>query len=440
MQGFDVVTWIGFDLDRTKWCEFRNDGSYGLSSDTSCDNIYGGDWSLVRHSYNSWHQATDNLAGIDSYGSYDNDPQSINKWSIEFNNVLEGDGSSLFMFSNGDCSEWFVTRNDQFNTQFEFGERDIIASHYDIDYDVLWYNRVLNAEDPWISWLNHSVSNYYTLLYGENNWSGSAMDRFQVSGADLSVNVWIKIEEYFVGENRLDWLEAKAYCEDQGATLASIHSLQDWNRAKIKCQEILTTNDGSGCWFGLNDIDQEGTWQYVDNSTTDYGFTNNMVHYGQMEYSLVIKCSLSNVTWTVGFSLGGADNTYQGELIDIGESVFNELFKNSGDYPIIRRECVNNGTYSCASSHQDIYYKRLSNKNTFDAYDNMKVTWSVINDNIKGTHFDLYSSLQDALSGTINGVVVMVMMKGLVHLETVDQVHLLVDYGHLMLLFGVHSI
>ena len=82
----------------------------------SCQNIYGGDWILVRHSYNQWHPATDNLAGTDEYGIFDNNPQSNESWSIRFDNVLESDGSTLFMFSNGDCSEWMVVENKQFNT------------------------------------------------------------------------------------------------------------------------------------------------------------------------------------------------------------------------------------------------------------------------------------------------------------------------------------
>ena len=69
----------------------------------ACQDIYGGGWSLVRHSYNGWHDETDNLAGTDIYGTYDADPQSTNEWSIQFDNILASDGSTLFMFSNGDC-------------------------------------------------------------------------------------------------------------------------------------------------------------------------------------------------------------------------------------------------------------------------------------------------------------------------------------------------
>ena len=92
-------------------------------------------------------------------------------------------------------------------------------------------------------------------------------------------------------------------------------------------------------------------------------------------------------------------NRYFDEFIDIGKNVFNDLFRNSGDYPIIRRQCRSTGNYSCSSHLQVIYYKRLRNKDTFDAYGNMKELWSS-SDNILGTDFNLYSTLSDALSDT----------------------------------------
>eukprot|EP01083_Nonionella_stella_P033801 92488_1 len=34
-----------------------------------CLDIDGGGWTLVRHAYNQWHPATDNLEGTDEYGT-----------------------------------------------------------------------------------------------------------------------------------------------------------------------------------------------------------------------------------------------------------------------------------------------------------------------------------------------------------------------------------
>ena len=182
-------------------------------------------------------------------------------------------------------------------------------------------------------------------------------------------------------------MDRNDYCLSIGATYASMHSEFDYQLAKARCKShgyfITDNTDETGCYFGLNDIENEGIYEYTDNSTTDYGF------------SVVIDSN-----WTMGISLGGNVNTYNGEFIDIGSNVFNDIFRNSnGDNPIIRRQCRDTGNYACLSSHQDIYYKRLQNKDQFDAYENMKETWSS-NNNTLGIDFNLYSSLSDALSDT----------------------------------------
>ena len=63
------------------------------------------------------------------------------------------------------------------------------------------------------------------------------------------------------------WPEAQQFCQDQfGTDLASVHSEQD--------QEIITTvSNGAKGWIGLHDIDQEGTFIWVDGTTFDYGST-----------------------------------------------------------------------------------------------------------------------------------------------------------------------
>eukprot|EP01083_Nonionella_stella_P019335 53776_1 len=146
---------------------------------STCTDIHGGDWTLVRHAYNAWHPATDNLAGTDVYGTYDNDPQSTSNWSIAYSEALEDDGSTVFMFSNGDCSEFLITSNDQFITsQNGTYLARIIASHYDTNvYNVTWnYTSI-----PWLSWQNASHAS--TLLYGEAS-NTNHLDRFNVDGAD----------------------------------------------------------------------------------------------------------------------------------------------------------------------------------------------------------------------------------------------------------------
>ena len=170
-----------------EWWKSLRFEAYGYNH--PCQYIYGGGWTLVRHSYNSWHEATDNLGGSDIYGTYDNNPQSMNSsWSIQYNNTLESDGSTLFMFSNGDCTEWLITRNDQFHDEISSpgANGHIYASHYDVDYDVFWYSNT-NGSAPWISW--KFATEWDSILYLEDSVTVYGTERF--ANDDKSVNVWI---------------------------------------------------------------------------------------------------------------------------------------------------------------------------------------------------------------------------------------------------------
>eukprot|EP01084_Bolivina_argentea_P003915 7417_1 len=117
----------------------------------------------------------------------------------------------------------------------------------------------------------------------------------------------------------------------------------------------------------------------------------------------ILELSCSNIgtysriaNWTAGLTLRATQdkdnwNKYQGEVIDIGEDKFNELFQNS-QHHIIRRECS-----SCDYEAQDIYYRRISDDgNTFKPYNYLK-HWTDTN-NIFGHNFALYSSLSDAIN------------------------------------------
>eukprot|EP01083_Nonionella_stella_P107621 311908_1 len=154
-----------------------------------CLDIDGGNWTLVRHAYNQWHPATDNLEGTDEYGTYVNDPQSMSSWSIPFSQYLWPDGLTQFMFSNGDCSKWLITTNDQFTTSHPAQYNATISLSYtsDISYTTLWWNRQFDPitfdADPWISATDDS-----DLLYGE-----AANEHFPENVTSAVYNVWIRI-------------------------------------------------------------------------------------------------------------------------------------------------------------------------------------------------------------------------------------------------------
>ena len=92
--------------------------------------------------------------------------------------------------------------------------------------------------------------------------------------------------------------------------------------------------------------------------------------------------------WKVVYSAGSFGS------LDVGEEAFNEEFLNS-ETRIIRRLCTN-----CNPSHQAIYYKRITDiPSSFSLYFNMLEMWTS-DDNVLGTDFNLYSTLEDALNDT----------------------------------------
>jgi len=78
--------------------------------------------------------------------------------------------------------------------------------------------------------------------------------------------------------------------------------------------------------------------------------------------------------------------------VDIGQSAFNQMFWDSPTH-ILKRECS-----TCGSTHQVIYYKRYTDLDSFDLY-TYTYDWESTN-NVLGTDFNLFSTLEDALADT----------------------------------------
>jgi len=73
------------------------------------------------------------------------------------------------------------------------------------------------------------------------------------------------------------------------------------------------------------------------------------------------------------------------------KSQFNKLFREAAS-GIAKRECED-----CPESHKEIYYKRKTDPEKYDAWEGLMVTWR--GDLNFHKDFDLYSSLEDALAG-----------------------------------------
>lgn len=127
-------------------------------------------WTRVRHvpAGNTWHQATDRLAGTEVYGSSNDDTIA---WSVDFESASAK--YDQFLFATGDCVHWLiVNKNDVIGgTPYANQPRDIqSSSSSSTPYQARWYNRDGYLEDPWISVDDHADAiSEGTIVYGENS-------------------------------------------------------------------------------------------------------------------------------------------------------------------------------------------------------------------------------------------------------------------------------
>jgi len=156
----------------------------GADDEHCAQSIDGGNWLLVRHTFNKWFDATDGLTGTADYGEVTG-PLSDNEFCTPF----EAADDTEFLFSFGGCDKWLITTYNQF--AYTWGsnyDATILKSHIsDVPYTAKWYNRdYCCCEDPWISWADHSTA---SMIYGECNYGGH-----QVFAGEY-LNVWMRSEQ-----------------------------------------------------------------------------------------------------------------------------------------------------------------------------------------------------------------------------------------------------
>jgi hypothetical protein len=78
--------------------------------------------------------------------------------------------------------------------------------------------------------------------------------------------------------------------------------------------------------------------------------------------------------------------------IDVGSASFFSTFEASPN-KIAQRLCA-----SCAATHSEVYYKRITNTGNYNPYSVLIDSW-IQTDNTLGTDFELYSTYEDAIAG-----------------------------------------
>ncbi|XP_048008545.1 CD209 antigen-like protein E isoform X3 [Megalobrama amblycephala] len=72
---------------------------------------------------------------------------------------------------------------------------------------------------------------------------------------------------YYISKEKKSWNESRSYCMERGADLIIIN-----NKEEHDFVQKNIVNDCSSFWIGLTDIDEEGSWKWVDGSTPTFWF------------------------------------------------------------------------------------------------------------------------------------------------------------------------
>jgi len=72
--------------------------------------------------------------------------------------------------------------------------------------------------------------------------------------------------EYTVSSNKMNWTDARSYCQNLGGDLI-VNGLQDWDqRIQVLDSLGITESDGKlpgSYWIGLHELSQEGQWEWI---------------------------------------------------------------------------------------------------------------------------------------------------------------------------------
>ncbi|KAI4888973.1 hypothetical protein NFI96_030794 [Prochilodus magdalenae] len=128
---------------------------------------------------------------------------------------------------------------------------------------------------------------------------------------DMLQKVWAALEQgqrsfnnsfYFISIEKKNWSESRQYCRERGADLVIINSREE--------QEFISKVFGATeAWIGLTDMDKEGVWKWVDNSTltTEFWWTGEPNDWNRSEDCAVTGSKFAptkNVTTWADYTCG----------------------------------------------------------------------------------------------------------------------------------------
>eukprot|EP01084_Bolivina_argentea_P265701 450470_1 len=163
---------------------------------------------------------------------------------------------SIGLFKLQSASEWEWSDGSIFDYGNNYKPGEFLVRPYP------WTDKLLtdNTDEKCVRM--RSDENYE---FQESNCSDSAISRFMCDSCDSKLN------KYIVVNTKMEYSQANVYCKTEfGMSLASIHSMSDYNEAKYLCE----LNNNGDCYIGLTWT--SSTYEYDDNTQFDFGNDLNM--------------------------------------------------------------------------------------------------------------------------------------------------------------------
>ena len=165
---------------------------------------------------------------------------------------------------------------------------------------------------------------------------------------------------------------------------------------------VVISKKSSFSFDGSDGVTCPNAWKTIAQGSKDKegnGFYQHRKDEKSSETRTPIYCKMIDVTANTRVKIpsGGDEKTMfikktqDVTTTGVGKAEFNRLFAASKTR-IFKFICD-----KCASSHREIYYKRLTGIENFDLYDNLYTSWKSTN-NQRNVDFNMYSTYQDAMN------------------------------------------
>ncbi|KAM8869335.1 C-type lectin domain family 4 member E [Spinachia spinachia] len=126
-----------------------------------------------------------------------------------------------------------------------------------------------------LGWKLNSAQRRYTQLCNDYTALGGSCSKTVKQCRDCPEG-WLHVGDqcYYFSNDRLDWLRSRDSCADMGGHLTILHTMEQHDAL----EEETKKNDRFHYhfWIGLSDLNNEGDWRWVDNTTLQHKYWDQL--------------------------------------------------------------------------------------------------------------------------------------------------------------------